>query len=74
MSVEEKCIRVKVKPSSSRSEILGEKGGILHIALKSPPENGKANKELLKLLWKKYKQRFLIKSGLSSREKVLERV
>ena len=74
MKIQKECIHVKVKPSSSTSEILGEKDGVLQVSLKSPPEDGKANKELLKLLWKKYKQRYIIKSGLTSREKLLERM
>ena len=45
-------IRLRVKPRSSRQAILGIKSGIWQVALTSPPEGGKANKELLKLLGK----------------------
>jgi len=45
-------IVVRVKPRSSRRCILGWKDGVCQIALTSPPEGGKANEELLKLLGK----------------------
>ena len=43
--------------------------------LKSPPVDGKANEELIKLLAKKFdvaKSDIRIKSGLSSRQKLIE--
>ncbi|MCA9410372.1 MAG: YggU family protein [Candidatus Omnitrophica bacterium] len=45
-------IAIRVKPRSSRQAILGLKEDVWQIALNSPPEGGKANKELLKLLGK----------------------
>lgn len=65
-------MKVKVKPNSSRSEILEEKDGILHVALKSPPEDGKANIELLKLLKKEFGKDYVIISGHTSRLKLLK--
>ena len=41
-----------VVPRSSRSEIIGPHGDRLKVALKAPPVDGKANRELLKLLSK----------------------
>jgi uncharacterized protein (TIGR00251 family) len=45
-------LAVRVKPKSSRSEILGIKAGVWQVALCSPPTEGKANAELLQLLAK----------------------
>ena len=55
-------IRVKVLPKSSRSEIAGEIEGRLKLKLNSPPVEGAANKELIKLLSKKLR---IAKSSLS---------
>jgi len=43
---------VKVTPSSGRNEWRLDKSGILKCYLKNPPENGKANAELIKMLSK----------------------
>ncbi|MDJ0617291.1 MAG: DUF167 domain-containing protein [Calothrix sp. MO_192.B10] len=67
--------RVKVKPNSKQQKITEETDGSLTIRLKSPPVDGKANEELIKLLAKKFdvpKSCIHIKSGLSSRNKLIE--
>jgi len=43
-------IEIKVQPSSGRSVLRLDKKGCLKAYLKSPPEEGKANAELLKLI------------------------
>lgn len=43
-------ISVQVRPKSSRSAILGVRDGALEVALTSPPADGAANAELMKLL------------------------
>ena len=43
-------ISVKVQPKSSTNKIVGDLGGELKIAIKQPPEKGKANKELVSFL------------------------
>ncbi len=45
-------VEVKVVPSSGRSECKLEAAGKLKCYVKAPPENGKANKELIKMLAK----------------------
>lgn len=68
-------VRVRVKPRSSRRAILECKEGIWQIALTSPPEGGKANKELLKLLGKALgvpPSSLVISSGDKSRDKTIE--
>jgi hypothetical protein len=59
-------------PKSSRSEIRGVARDCLKIAIKAPPEKGKANQELIKFLSKKLripKSEINIISGLKSRRK-----
>lgn len=67
--------RVKVKLNSKQQAIKEEADGSLTVHLKSPPVDGKANEELIKLLAKKFeisKTRITIKSGLTSRQKLIE--
>ncbi len=67
-------IQVKVKPNSSQQKIIEAEDGNLTVYLQSPPVDGKANQELIKLLAKKYnvpKSEITIKSGLSSKTKLL---
>ena len=46
-------IEVKVTPSSGRQKFVKDKSGGIKCFLKSAPEDGKANEELIKLLAKK---------------------
>lgn len=66
---------VRVRPRSSRSAILGVRDGALDVALTSPPADGAANSELLRLLAKALLVRaadVAIVVGASSRTKVVE--
>jgi uncharacterized protein (TIGR00251 family) len=45
---------VRVIPRSSKSEIVGSLDGALKVKLKSPPIDGAANEELIKLLSKRF--------------------
>jgi hypothetical protein len=68
-------LQVKVKPNSKQQNISEEPDGTLTIRLKSPPVDGKANAELIKLLSKRFnvpKSQITIKSGLSSKNKLIE--
>ena len=68
-------IQVKVKPNSKQQKIEELEDGSLIIRLKSLPIKGQANQELIKLLAKRYqvtKSQILIKSGLSSNNKLIE--
>jgi uncharacterized protein (TIGR00251 family) len=68
-------IQVKVKPNSKQQKIEESADGGLIVYLKSPPVDGKANQELITVLAKKYgvtKSQILIKSGLSSKTKIVE--
>ncbi|WP_071190631.1 DUF167 domain-containing protein [Trichormus sp. NMC-1] len=67
--------KVKVKPNSKQQKILEQEDGSLIVNLKSPPVDGKANEELIKLLAANFdvpKSYIRIKSGLSSRQKLVE--
>jgi uncharacterized protein len=71
----QKKLQVKVKPNSKVQKITEEADGSLTVNLKSPPVDGKANEELIKLLAEKFdipKSDIRIKSGLSSRQKLVE--
>lgn len=67
--------QVKVKPNSKKQSIEESADGSLTVHLKSPPVDGKANKELIELLAKKFdvpKSNIRIKLGLSSKTKLIE--
>ncbi len=67
--------KVKVKPNSKVQKIEESVDGSLIVHLKSPPVDGKANEELIKILADKFdipKSNIKIKSGLSSRQKLIE--
>lgn len=67
--------RVKVKPNAKQQKIEELADGSLNVNLKSPPIDGKANEELIKLLAKNFdvpKSSIRIKSGANSRQKLIE--
>jgi uncharacterized protein (TIGR00251 family) len=66
---------VKVVPRSSQSEIVGELDGALKVKLKSPPVEGAANAELVKLLSKTFsvsKSEIEIAGGQASKLKLIK--
>jgi len=74
-------IKTKVKPHSGEQsvekispELFSEEGyeGLYHVKLKAAPESGEANLELLKVLKKHFGKEVKIKSGYTSRLKVIE--
>lgn len=69
--VKNHLLQVKVIPHAGRTE-LREENGKLKLYLKSVPEKGKANAELIKFFKKECKLSVRIKSGGTGREKVLE--
>lgn len=64
-------VEIKVKPHSGKSEIVQQEGKYIAF-LKSQPEKGKANQELVKLATKFFGKPVRIKTGLTSKNKVLE--
>jgi len=68
-------INISVIPKSSRSAITVTEKGDIKVYLNSPPEDGRANKECIKLFSKKLKtakSHITIVKGEKSRKKVLE--
>jgi uncharacterized protein len=69
-------ITVNVLPNSSRNEIIGpDEKGEYKVKVQSPPVEGSANKNLIKLISSHYgvsKSKVRIASGETSRRKVLE--
>jgi len=67
-------IKIIVKTNSGKNEILGfdEEKQAYKVLIKAQPIENKANKEIIKLFHKKYKQPIRIISGLKSKEKILE--
>ncbi len=46
-------LKIKLSPRSSKNEISGFEGDILRVRVKSPPVEGKANRDLVNLLAKR---------------------
>jgi uncharacterized protein len=68
-------IHVKVKPNSSKREVENFGNGRYLVYLKSPPENDKANIELINLLSKELgvpPKSININFGRTSNEKIIE--
>jgi uncharacterized protein len=66
-------LRVVVRPKAARTEVVDwdDARKALIVRVKAQPEDGKANAELVRYLSKELKRRVSIKSGFSSREKML---
>lgn len=64
-------IKIKAKPNSGKQEIINDNGNYIAY-LKSVPQDNKANIELIKLLKKHFGKPVRIKSGLTSRNKIVE--
>ncbi|MBI2208302.1 YggU family protein [Candidatus Woesearchaeota archaeon] len=74
MQIREKSFRVIIKPNSSKNEIISfdKDKKAYKVNIKEKAEDNKANKELLRFLSKYLGKRVKIKSGLKSREKLIE--
>ncbi len=67
-------VPVKVVPGASRSRVVGILDGALKVAVAAPPEKGKANKALIKILAEIFdlpKNRVSIEHGQSSHHKIV---
>ena len=74
MQIKEKTFKVIIKPNSSKNEIVGfdDNKKSYKISIKEKAEDNKANKGLIKFLSKVIGKKVRIKSGLKSREKIIE--
>lgn len=64
-------LRIKVKPNARKSAVLKIEDGILHLAIAAPPEDGRANAEVERFLTKLTGRKAVIKSGFTSKEKLI---
>ncbi|MEK6886956.1 MAG: DUF167 domain-containing protein [Nanoarchaeota archaeon] len=66
-------LKITVKPNSSENKIIGydDAKKSLKVAIAAKPEENKANVEIVKFFSKLLKKRVRIKSGLTSKEKLL---
>jgi hypothetical protein len=73
-------INIHITPNAKKSEVLGEEmdlfgGKTLKVKVSAPPVEGKANKELIKILSEYFdvpKSKISIVSGDKSRNKIIE--
>jgi hypothetical protein len=68
-------LRIKVKPGARASELVQEADGSWAARLRSPPVDGRANKELIALVADRFrcpKSAVSIKSGAAARTKLVK--
>ena len=68
-------IKIKLTPRARENKIIGWQGDTLRVSVTAPPEDGKANGALLKLLakeWKVAKTDLQIIKGQKGREKLVK--
>ncbi len=68
-------LNIKVIPQSGEQKIILDKNGQIKCYVKSAPEKGKANREIISFLAKKVhvsKQEVAIVSGATSRKKIVQ--
>jgi len=72
--IKNNSLKILVKPNSKKNELLGydESRKAVKVAIAAQAEKGKANIEVIKFFSKLLKKQVLIKSGLTSKEKVLK--
>ncbi len=64
-------LEVIVKPNARKTEITGKRGDAILVSVAAPPENNKANIELLKFLRKQYGPCEIV-SGFASKKKLIK--
>jgi uncharacterized protein len=67
-------LRVRVTPRADKNEIAGEREGVLIVRVTTPPENGKANMAVCRLIARALRvapSRVSVARGAGSRDKVL---
>lgn len=71
--IKNSTLKIVVRPNSKKSEITGydESREAVKVSIAAPADKNKANIEAIKFFSKLLKKKVLIKSGLTSKEKVL---
>ena len=75
MPAKNQIIKIKLTPRARENKIIGWQGDTLRVSVTAPPEDGKANGALLKLLakeWKVAKTDLQIIKGQKGREKLVK--
>jgi uncharacterized protein (TIGR00251 family) len=68
-------LRIRVSPGARRSELVGRHGEAWKVRVAAPPERGRANDAVLKLLAERLRiapDELTLVSGASARDKVVE--
>ncbi|MGV8172226.1 MAG: DUF167 domain-containing protein [Candidatus Woesearchaeota archaeon] len=67
-------LKILVRPNSPKTEIIGwdESRSALRVNIHTKPEDNEANMEVIKFFSKLLKKKVIIKSGLRSKEKILQ--
>ncbi len=67
-------LKVMVRSSAPKNEIIGfnKEKQALKVNIKAPPENNKANKEVINFFRKLLKKKVAIAKGLKTKEKILK--
>lgn len=65
-------IKVRAIPNALRTELREQRGDEYRIAVAAPPDKGKANKELIRFFRRELGLNVRVKSGASSRTKIIE--
>ncbi|MBW2992677.1 DUF167 domain-containing protein [Candidatus Woesearchaeota archaeon] len=72
--IKNNSLKIIVKPNSKKNDILNydKNKQALKVSIKAPPENNKANIEIIKFFNKLTKKHTKIIKGLTSKEKLLK--
>jgi len=62
-------VEVQVVPNASRDEVVGLHGSLLRVRVSAPPERGRANKAVAKVLGRFFSVRADLLSGATSKVK-----
>jgi uncharacterized protein len=68
-------LRIRVSPGARRTELVGRQGEAWKVRVAAPPERGRANDAVLKLLAERLRiaaAKLTLVSGASARDKVVE--
>ena len=68
-------LRIRVSPGARRTELVGRQGEAWKVRVAAPPERGRANDAVLKLLAERLRiapGELTLVSGVSARDKVVE--
>ena len=67
-------LKIKVKTKQKETKIISETDSEIILAVKSPPENNKANLDIIKFFSKQFKIKIKIIKGLKSKNKIIDKI